>query len=158
MTFSAGGRRRTRRRRGRHGGGLAGRLRGAARPRRAWHGRTGCDGGAVSGRLGGRHRRLGRGRPRRPGVLGVVAEHRRRAAAAERRAAIGRTAAFGLRLGRSEFAPPLVRPGKVLGIGLNYKDHAEETGKALPTAPMFFNKFATSLVGHEGPSFIPGPA
>lgn len=56
-----------------------------------------------------------------------------------------------------EFAPPLVRPGKVLGIGLNYKDHAEETGKALPTAPMFFNKFATSLVGHEGAIVHPGP-
>ena len=56
------------------------------------------------------------------------------------------------------FAPPLVRPGKVLGIGLNYKDHAAETGRPLPKAPMFFNKFATSLVGHEGNIVHPGPA
>lgn len=55
------------------------------------------------------------------------------------------------------FAPPLVRPGKVLGIGLNYKDHAEETGKSLPTAPMFFNKFSTSLIGHEEAIVHPGP-
>lgn len=54
------------------------------------------------------------------------------------------------------FAPPLVRPGKVLGIGLNYRDHAEETGKSVPTEPTFFNKFATSLVGHDGSIVHPG--
>lgn len=55
------------------------------------------------------------------------------------------------------FAPPVVRPGKVLGIGLNYRDHAAETGRPAPAEPMFFNKFATSLVGHGQPIVHPGP-
>lgn len=60
------------------------------------------------------------------------------------------------RLDEIEFAPPLVRPGKVIGIGLNYRDHAEETGKAVPQRPMFFNKFATSLIGHRQSILHPG--
>ncbi len=56
------------------------------------------------------------------------------------------------------FVPPLVRPGKVLGIGLNYKDHAEETGKPVPSEPMFFNKFPTSLIGHNAAIVHPSPA
>jgi 2,4-didehydro-3-deoxy-L-rhamnonate hydrolase len=45
--------------------------------------------------------------------------------------------------------PPIPRPEKILCIGLNYRDHAAETGKPVPTEPIIFAKFANSLVGHD---------
>lgn len=42
---------------------------------------------------------------------------------------------------------PLARPGKIVGIGLNYGQHAAETGMALPKAPVLFAKFPSSLIG-----------
>ena len=42
---------------------------------------------------------------------------------------------------------PLKTPRKFLCIGLNYKAHAAESGAELPKEPVFFNKFATSIVG-----------
>jgi 2-keto-4-pentenoate hydratase/2-oxohepta-3-ene-1,7-dioic acid hydratase in catechol pathway len=41
--------------------------------------------------------------------------------------------------------PPIDRPGKLICIGLNYREHAEEQGKEPPETPTFFAKFATSL-------------
>jgi 2-keto-4-pentenoate hydratase/2-oxohepta-3-ene-1,7-dioic acid hydratase in catechol pathway len=43
---------------------------------------------------------------------------------------------------------PIPRPGKVIAVGLNYHDHAAEGGVDLPTAPMLFAKFTTSVIGH----------
>ncbi len=42
---------------------------------------------------------------------------------------------------------PIDRPGKIICVGLNYKDHAEEQGVDLPKAPLFFAKYTTSLIG-----------
>ena len=42
---------------------------------------------------------------------------------------------------------PVARPGKVVGIGLNYEDHAEEAGVAIPDEPVVFLKPSTSVVG-----------
>jgi 2,4-diketo-3-deoxy-L-fuconate hydrolase len=42
---------------------------------------------------------------------------------------------------------PLLRPPQVFGIGLNYRDHAAESGVATPAAPAVFTKFRTSLTG-----------
>lgn len=53
------------------------------------------------------------------------------------------------------FLPPVVRPGKILCVGLNYKDHCEEQNKPVPEAPILFNKFATSLIGHEADIPLP---
>jgi 2-keto-4-pentenoate hydratase/2-oxohepta-3-ene-1,7-dioic acid hydratase in catechol pathway len=47
-----------------------------------------------------------------------------------------------LRLG-----PPIPDPQKIICIGLNYHDHAKEVGAAPPPSPIFFAKFANSLVG-----------
>jgi 2-keto-4-pentenoate hydratase/2-oxohepta-3-ene-1,7-dioic acid hydratase in catechol pathway len=44
---------------------------------------------------------------------------------------------------------PLPRPGKVLCIGLNYRDHAIEGGSPIPTEPVVFSKFATSVIGPD---------
>jgi 2-keto-4-pentenoate hydratase/2-oxohepta-3-ene-1,7-dioic acid hydratase in catechol pathway len=46
--------------------------------------------------------------------------------------------------------PPIPDPGKVLCLGLNYRDHAREIGMALPEFPVVFMRGVTSLVAHGG--------
>ena len=53
-------------------------------------------------------------------------------------------------LSEIEFLPVIDRPGKVLAVGLNYKDHAKETGMDVPEVPMIFTKQSTSVLGHYG--------
>ncbi|MDP1664339.1 MAG: fumarylacetoacetate hydrolase family protein [Methylobacter sp.] len=43
---------------------------------------------------------------------------------------------------------PVPRPGKYLGISLNYADHIEETGRDKPEYPSFFTKQSTCVIGH----------
>jgi 2-keto-4-pentenoate hydratase/2-oxohepta-3-ene-1,7-dioic acid hydratase in catechol pathway len=50
---------------------------------------------------------------------------------------------------------PVPRPGKVLAIGLNYRDHAEESGQAIPQRPIVFTKAPTCIVGPGHPIHIP---
>jgi 2,4-diketo-3-deoxy-L-fuconate hydrolase len=50
---------------------------------------------------------------------------------------------------------PIQRPGKIVCVGLNYRDHAEEQGADLPKAPLFFAKYTTSLIGPGEPIVIP---
>jgi 2,4-didehydro-3-deoxy-L-rhamnonate hydrolase len=67
---------------------------------------------------------------------------RLREAVAERIAA-GDTAAFaGERIGS-----PIARPHQIICIGLNYRDHAAETGQAVPDEPILFTKAPNTLVG-----------
>ncbi|MFT4562231.1 MAG: 2-keto-4-pentenoate hydratase/2-oxohepta-3-ene-1,7-dioic acid hydratase in catechol pathway [Gammaproteobacteria bacterium] len=54
-----------------------------------------------------------------------------------------------------ELRAPVLRPPKILAIGLNYKDHIEETGLATPEFPMFFNKQSTSANGPYAPWHMP---
>jgi 2,4-didehydro-3-deoxy-L-rhamnonate hydrolase len=56
----------------------------------------------------------------------------------------------GTRLG-----PPLARPSKIVCIGLNYRDHAAESGATVPKEPVIFFKATTSLVGADDPVMIP---
>jgi 2-keto-4-pentenoate hydratase/2-oxohepta-3-ene-1,7-dioic acid hydratase in catechol pathway len=51
--------------------------------------------------------------------------------------------------------PPVPDPHKVLCIGLNYRDHAAETGAAIPRDPVVFSKFATALIGPDEPIVLP---
>ena len=44
---------------------------------------------------------------------------------------------------------PVPRPGKYLGISLNYADHIEETGRDKPEYPSFFTKQSTCVIGHR---------
>lgn len=46
-----------------------------------------------------------------------------------------------------ELLAPIPRPGKIIAIGLNYRDHAEETGDAIPEVPVVFAKFPTAVTG-----------
>jgi 2-keto-4-pentenoate hydratase/2-oxohepta-3-ene-1,7-dioic acid hydratase in catechol pathway len=73
-----------------------------------------------------------------PGRLGeVVAE----------RSAAGQVERFdGQRTGA-----PIARPHQILCIGLNYRDHAAETGQPVPQEPIVFNKAPNTLVGPGDP-------
>ncbi|MDX3244595.1 fumarylacetoacetate hydrolase family protein [Streptomyces sp. ME18-1-4] len=58
--------------------------------------------------------------------------------------------ADGLRIG-----PPLARPGKIVCIGLNYRDHAAETGAAIPERPVVFMKDPGTVVGPYDEVLVP---
>ena len=53
----------------------------------------------------------------------------------------------GVPLGEVRILAPIRRPGKIIGIGLNYGDHAEETGAELPERPIVFSKYPNTIVG-----------
>lgn len=50
---------------------------------------------------------------------------------------------------------PVARPSKIVCIGLNYKDHARETGAAIPTEPIIFLKATSALSGPFDSIIIP---
>lgn len=50
---------------------------------------------------------------------------------------------------------PIDRPGKIVCVGLNYRDHAEEQGVELPAEPLLFAKWPTSLIGPGEAIVIP---
>lgn len=56
----------------------------------------------------------------------------------------------GVRLG-----PPIARPSKILCIGLNYSDHAAESGAEVPPEPLLFTKASSSMVGPNDNLIIP---
>ena len=56
---------------------------------------------------------------------------------------------------KERWAAPVARPGKVICIGLNYSDHAAESGMKLPTEPIVFQKGANTVVGPYDNIIIP---
>jgi 2-keto-4-pentenoate hydratase/2-oxohepta-3-ene-1,7-dioic acid hydratase in catechol pathway len=50
---------------------------------------------------------------------------------------------------------PIDRPGKIVCVGLNYRDHAEEQGVELPEEPLLFAKWPNTLIGPGDPIVIP---
>lgn len=54
-----------------------------------------------------------------------------------------------------EWSPVIPRPGKILCVGLNYRDHSAESGFQQPSYPTLFARFASSLVGHRAPVVRP---
>jgi 2-keto-4-pentenoate hydratase/2-oxohepta-3-ene-1,7-dioic acid hydratase in catechol pathway len=50
---------------------------------------------------------------------------------------------------------PVARPGKVVSVGLNYRDHAEETGAEIPAEPILFMKASNAVVGPDDDVLIP---
>lgn len=55
----------------------------------------------------------------------------------------------------ARWASPIARPGKIVCIGLNYRDHAAETGAVLPTEPLIFMKATSALAGPFDKVLIP---
>ncbi len=54
-----------------------------------------------------------------------------------------------------KFLAPVHDARKVICIGLNYKDHAAESGAAIPKEPILFSKYPTSLLGHNENIVLP---
>jgi 2-keto-4-pentenoate hydratase/2-oxohepta-3-ene-1,7-dioic acid hydratase in catechol pathway len=51
--------------------------------------------------------------------------------------------------------PPLAAPGKIICVGLNYRDHAAESKMQVPDYPTLFVRFTSSLVAHDAPMLRP---
>jgi 2-keto-4-pentenoate hydratase/2-oxohepta-3-ene-1,7-dioic acid hydratase in catechol pathway len=65
-------------------------------------------------------------------------------------------AATAPRIGAKErLGPAIARPSKIVCIGLNYRDHAKETGAELPKEPVLFFKSTTALCGPDDDVAIP---
>src|ERR1700749_3575116 len=60
-----------------------------------------------------------------------------------------------IQLDQVQLTAPVPRPSKIICIGLNYRDHAAETGQDLPTRPTVFAKFPTTLTGPYDPIVLP---
>jgi 2-keto-4-pentenoate hydratase/2-oxohepta-3-ene-1,7-dioic acid hydratase in catechol pathway len=60
-----------------------------------------------------------------------------------------------VQLSEVQLLAPVPDPEKIICIGLNYRDHAEETGQEIPASPMWFAKFANSLAGSGQPIVLP---
>ncbi|MEO6086508.1 MAG: fumarylacetoacetate hydrolase family protein [Umezawaea sp.] len=71
------------------------------------------------------------------------------------RAALGAGELPELDEARLRVGPPIAAPGKVICIGLNYRDHAEETGAEIPAEPVVFLKTADTIVGPYDQVLIP---
>jgi 2,4-diketo-3-deoxy-L-fuconate hydrolase len=67
------------------------------------------------------------------------------------RIALGETHAIG----DQRIGSPIARPHQVLCIGLNYSDHAAETGQAVPDEPILFTKSPNSVIGPDDTVLIP---
>jgi len=51
--------------------------------------------------------------------------------------------------------PVVPHPDKIICVGLNYRAHVDETGRDLPTYPVMFTKFASSLIGPRDDILLP---
>jgi len=51
--------------------------------------------------------------------------------------------------------PPIPRPGKIICVGLNYRDHAAESNMPVPSSPVTFSKYVTSVTGPGTPIVLP---
>jgi 2-keto-4-pentenoate hydratase/2-oxohepta-3-ene-1,7-dioic acid hydratase in catechol pathway len=64
-------------------------------------------------------------------------------------------AACGRPLAEVDLLAPVPRPGKVLCLGLNYRDHAAESGSPVPDEPVIFAKASSSVIGTGAPLRLP---
>jgi 2-keto-4-pentenoate hydratase/2-oxohepta-3-ene-1,7-dioic acid hydratase in catechol pathway len=53
------------------------------------------------------------------------------------------------------FHAPIMRPQKLIGIGLNYQDHIEEIKGQVPKQPLLFGMYANAIIGPDQPIIIP---
>ena len=76
-------------------------------------------------------------------------------AAMERAREAQTDADHALALNDVELLAPVPRPGKILAIGLNYRDHAIESGMEIPEIPTVFTKYENAVCGHGDPIILP---
>jgi 2-keto-4-pentenoate hydratase/2-oxohepta-3-ene-1,7-dioic acid hydratase in catechol pathway len=71
------------------------------------------------------------------------------------RAAAQRADAVTIPADQVRFYAPVVDPRKIICLGLNYRDHAAESGAAIPREPILFSKYPTALIGHGDSIVLP---
>jgi 2-keto-4-pentenoate hydratase/2-oxohepta-3-ene-1,7-dioic acid hydratase in catechol pathway len=99
----------------------------------------------------------------RDGVIFPLSEYRTdieffaggEAAIAAARAIADHSSAERLSLAEVQLLPPVTRPGKILCIGLNYRDHAVESGMAIPGVPTVFLKLSSAVIGPDSDIVLP---
>ncbi len=84
-----------------------------------------------------------------PSMPGSVRQLLEAGPAALRRAgeAVHRANAVRVAAAQARLLPPVPDPHKIVCLGLNYRDHAAETGAPIPKDPVLFSKYATALIG-----------
>jgi 2-keto-4-pentenoate hydratase/2-oxohepta-3-ene-1,7-dioic acid hydratase in catechol pathway len=53
------------------------------------------------------------------------------------------------------YYPPILRPSKIICMALNYRSHAEELGRKIPSKPYAFIKLGDTIIGHKWPIIAP---
>ncbi len=93
-------------------------------------------------------------------LRGILGDAERMSALRELEAAALRDDAFAARccvpFRTEELLSPIPRPGKVLCLGLNYRDHAAESGHRVPDEPVVFSKASSSVIGPGAAIRLPG--
>ena len=87
-----------------------------------------------------------------PDVLSFLSDGERAVRKAEGLAAGGEA---GLTLDTVRLGPPVPEPGKFICIGLNYRDHAIESGMDIPEIPTVFTKYNNAVCGPGDPIVLP---
>lgn len=71
------------------------------------------------------------------------------------RAAAGAATGSVMAMADGEVLAPVLRPGKIICVGLNYRTHILEMGRELPTYPTLFAKYAEAIIGPNDPIAMP---
>jgi acylpyruvate hydrolase len=98
---------------------------------------------------------LNRADPRLPTDMIALLAGGRRTLALAQDAVTSAGGGNALELSALTLKAPIPRPGKIICIGLNYRDHAEEANLPIPDYPAVFSKYANSVVGPGEPIVIP---
>lgn len=69
--------------------------------------------------------------------------------------ALAREASDTVAIDEAELTAPIDNPPQFLGIGLNYREHAAESGASVPTSPVSFPFFNSSIIGPGDPIRLP---
>jgi 2-keto-4-pentenoate hydratase/2-oxohepta-3-ene-1,7-dioic acid hydratase in catechol pathway len=69
--------------------------------------------------------------------------------------AASQTDAVRIPRGEARLLAPVIDPPKIVCIGLNYRDHAAESGAPIPKEPVLFSKFSTAILGPDEPIHLP---
>ncbi len=62
-----------------------------------------------------------------------------------------------LSLGDADLAPVVPSPDKIICVGINYRTHISEMGRAIPAHPTYFAKYRRALIGPDDPIRLPDP-
>lgn len=88
-----------------------------------------------------------------PSVRGILDGGARAIAAAQR--AADKPDAVTYPVDDVRLHAPIVDPRKIVCLGLNYRDHAAESGAPIPKDPILFSKYPTALIGHGAEIVLP---